>query len=52
MLADARNNSMTPHSVEKRAESQRRGEGKPCLECGEHVYVKKSEKTKKYCSTC
>lgn len=50
MLADARNNSMTPHSIKKRAESARRGEGKPCLECGENVYVKKSEKTKKFCS--
>jgi hypothetical protein len=50
MLEDARNNSMTPHAIAKRAESQRRGEGKPCLECGGNVYAKKSEKTKKYCS--
>lgn len=50
MLADARANSKTPYSIAKRAASQLRGEGKPCLECGADVYVKKSEMTKKFCS--
>lgn len=50
MLADSREKSMTPYSIAKRAESLRRGEGKPCLECGTDVYAKKSEKTKKFCS--
>lgn len=50
MLAAARAESLSPYSVQKRAEGLRRGEGKPCLECGVDVYMKKSEKSKKYCS--
>lgn len=49
LLADAREKSMTPASISRRAEMARRGEGKPCLECGQDVYVKKSEAKKKFC---
>lgn len=51
LLANAREKSMTPAAIAKRAESARRGEGKPCLECGQDVYAKKSESKKKFCST-
>lgn len=51
MLADARAKSLTPWSIARRAEKARRGEGRPCLECGIDVYRKKSEKGRKFCST-
>lgn len=51
MLVVGREKSMTPASIARRAEMARRGEGKPCLECGQDVYVKKSEAKKKFCST-
>ena len=50
MLADSRAKSMTPWSIARRAEQARRGEMKPCLECGTDVYVKKAEKSKKFCT--
>lgn len=50
MLADSRAKFTTPEIIAKRAASQLRGEGKPCLECGSNVYVKKSELKKKFCS--
>lgn len=50
LLAEAREKAMTPWAIQRRAEMARRGEGRPCLECGQDVYVKKSEKSKKYCS--
>ena len=51
MIAESREKSQTPWSIARRAEIARRGEGRPCLECGNDVYIKKSEKTKKFCST-
>lgn len=51
MLAESRAKAMGPVSIARRAEQARRGQGKPCLECGVNVYAKKSERSKKYCST-
>lgn len=50
MLKDSREKAMTPASIAKRATMARRGEGKPCLECGTDVYRKKSAMNRKYCS--
>jgi hypothetical protein len=51
MLADSRAKALTPTSIAKRSDAVRRGESKPCLECGTNFYAKKSKAKKKYCST-
>jgi hypothetical protein len=50
MLKDSREKSLSPASVKKRAEKSKKGEDKPCLECGADVYVKKSNIGRKFCS--
>ena len=50
MLAESRAKANRPESIASRAERAKRGEEHPCLECGTDVYIKKSQKTKKFCS--
>jgi hypothetical protein len=51
MLADNLVKGSSPWSIARRAALARRGEEKPCLECGTNVYAKKSDMRKKYCGT-
>lgn len=46
----ARQRSLSPESIRKRAEAKKTGDEISCLECGKSIYRKKSSK-RKFCST-